>query len=90
MDIKADFIQRLRGRAEFFRDRGEVKTPELLEHAAELLEAAKADAVPEGFVLVPKEPTEEMLEAGYQDSFDAKGYEIRGIYKAMIEAQENS
>ncbi|WP_111883846.1 hypothetical protein [Acinetobacter sp. CFCC 11171] len=47
MDIKADFIQRLRGRAEFCRDRGEVKTPELLEHAAELLEAAKAQAVPE-------------------------------------------
>ena len=46
--------------------------------------------VPEGFVLVPKEPTEKMLEAGYQDSFDAKGHEIKDIYKAMIKAQEQS
>ena len=44
----------------------------------------------EGFVLVPKEPTEKMLEAGYQDSFDAKGHEIKDIYKAMIKAQEQS
>ena len=50
----------------------------------------QAQAVPEGFVLVPKEPTEKMLEAGYQDSFDAKGHEIKDIYKAMIEAQEQS
>lgn len=46
MDIKKDFIQCLRGRAEFCRDRGEVKTPELLEHAAQLLEE-KAQTVPE-------------------------------------------
>ena len=38
--------KRLRGRAEFCRDRGEVKTPELLEHAAQLLEE-KAQTVPE-------------------------------------------
>ena len=38
MDIQKDFIQRLRGRAEFCRDRGEVKTPELLERAAKMLE----------------------------------------------------
>lgn len=42
----------------------------------------------EGFVLAPKEPTEEMLEAGYQDSFDAKGFEIKIIYKAMLNAFE--
>ena len=50
---------------------------------------AKASVI-EGFVLVPKEPTEKMLEAGYQDSFDAKGHEIKDIYKAMIKAQEQS
>lgn len=86
MDIKADFIQRLRGRAEFCRDSGEVKTPELLEHAAELLEAAKSQAVPEGFVLVPKEPTKAMVEAG-KDSSECGGWPDE-IYKAMIEAQE--
>lgn len=38
------------------------------------------------FVLAPREPTEKMLEAGYQDSLDAKGFEIKIIYKAMIES----
>lgn len=47
------------------------------------LNRAKAQAVPEGFVLVPKEPTSEMLYCGYAapDNLAAK-------YKAMIEAQE--
>lgn len=49
---------------------------------------AKAQAVPEGFVLVPKEPTNKMIDAGYESSYDAKGFEIPLIYKAMIEAQE--
>ena len=53
-------------------------------------QAAKAQAVPEGFVLVPKEPTEEMIRMGdlafaYDECVDA-----RKIYKAMIEAQEQS
>lgn len=52
------------------------------------LNASKAQAVPEGFVLVPKEPTEEMIRMGdltfaYDECVDA-----RKIYKAMIEAQE--
>ena len=50
----------------------------------------KAQVVPEGFVLVPKEPTEEMIRMGdlafaYDECVDA-----RKIYKAMIEAQEQS
>ena len=56
----------------------------------EMWKAAKAQAVPEGFVLVPKEPTEEMIRMGdlafaYDECVDA-----RKIYKAMIEAQEQS
>lgn len=47
---------------------------------------AKAKAVPEGFVLVPKEPTEAMVEAG-KDSSECGGWPDE-IYKAMIEAQE--
>lgn len=49
-------------------------------------QAAKANTIPEGFVLVPKEPTSEMLYCGYAapDNLAAK-------YKAMIEvAQEQS
>lgn len=43
---------------------------------------AKASAVLEGFVLVPKEPSEKMLQAGYDNkNFMAKAW------KAMIEAQ---
>lgn len=64
----------------------------LIDIALDGLEELKENItqVPEGFVLVPKEPTEKMLEAGYQDSFDAKGHEIKDIYKAMIKAQEQS
>ena len=47
---------------------------------------AKAQAIPEGFVVVPKEPTEAMVEAG-KDSSECGGWPDE-IYKAMIEAQE--
>ncbi|WP_180158823.1 hypothetical protein [Acinetobacter sp. YH01026] len=45
--------------------------------------AWQAKAIPDGFVVVPKEPTSEMLYRGYAapDNLSAK-------YKAMIEAQE--
>ena len=48
---------------------------------------AKAQAVPEGFVLVPKEPTYEMLEAGSEARSRTEGH-IASIWEAMIEAQE--
>ena len=47
---------------------------------------AKAQAVPEGFVLVPKEPTEEMMLAGYESKENTNNLRIN--YKAMIAAQE--
>ena len=50
-------------------------------------QAAKAQAVPEGFVLVPKEPTYEMLEAGSEARSRTEGH-IASIWEAMIEAQE--
>ena len=55
--------------------------------------AAKAQAVPEGFVLMPKEPTEKMNKAGLQEYRKVIGVgqdDIGYIYKAMIEAQEQS
>ena len=60
-------------------------------HEAHLMwQAAQAQTVPDGFILVPKEPTEEMIRMGdlafaYDECVDA-----RKIYKAMIEAQEQS
>ena len=57
-------------------------------------QAAKAQAVPEGFVLVPKEPTQELLNK-MQDFFVGAfengltgGQSIHCAYIAMIEAQE--
>lgn len=56
---------------------------------------AKAQAVPEGFVVVPKEPTDEMWSSGidaYTDAMEDNkalpAASINDIYKAMIEAQE--
>lgn len=53
-------------------------------------QAAKAQAVPEGFVLVPKEPTLLMQRAGSAEAIKPNlGIaSMRDIYKAMIEAQE--
>ena len=48
---------------------------------------SKAQAVPEGFVLVPKEPTPKMIDAGH--GFCKNNIVTpSGFYKAMIEAQE--
>ena len=51
---------------------------------------AKAQAVPEGFVLVPKEPTLLMQRAGSAEAIKPNlGIaSMRDIYKAMIEARE--
>ena len=47
-------------------------------------------SVPEGFVLVPREPTEKMIEAAESEAFDPYGEDFGKIYKAMIETQEPS
>lgn len=48
-------------------------------------------ATPEGFVLVPKEATKEMIKHGYEahDCFFTLG-SVRNVWDAMIEAQEQS
>lgn len=58
-------------------------------------DGCKAQAVPEGFVVVPKEPTDEMWSSGidaYTDAMEDNkalpAASINDIYKAMIEAQE--
>ena len=52
---------------------------------------AKAQAVPEGFVLVPRVATKQMVNAGYEahDGFFTNG-QVQDVYQAMIEAQEQS
>lgn len=63
-------------------------------------QAAKAQAIPEGFVVVPKEPTQKMLDATinlaipavYVDSISGQHkLKIAAYYKAMInKAQEQA
>ena len=65
---------------------------EVVDHANDSLriwQAAKAQAVPDGFVVVPKKATKKMLDAGYEahDRFFSNGA-VQDVYVAMIEAQE--
>ena len=50
--------------------------------------AAKAQAMPEGFVLLPLVATKQMVNAGYEahDGFFTNG-QVQDVYQAMIEAQ---
>lgn len=52
-------------------------------------QAAKAQAVPEGFVVVPKVATKQMVNAGYEahDGFFTNG-QVQDVYQAMIEAAQ--
>ena len=72
---------------------------EMLLNQGEALAQAKAQAVPEGFVVVPKEPTDKTIAhmintpievnllCDHADTFLSEG-EAYIAYKAMIEAQE--
>ena len=58
-------------------------------------QAAKAQAVPEGFVLVPKEPSADLVNHGHQvflghfnEGGQTGGRSLYFAYKAMIELQE--
>ena len=60
-------------------------------------QAVKAQAVPEGFVLVPKEPSADLVNHGHQvflghfnEGGQTGGRSLYFAYKAMIEAQENN
>ena len=46
--------------------------------------------VPEGYVVVPVEPTEDMIMAGCMEHGGYDVIDSKSIYKAMIEAQEQS
>lgn len=63
---------------------------EIVDHANDSLriwQAAKAQAVPDGFVVVPKEPTKEMLITADNCEIDGK-VAAHNIYKAMIAAAQ--
>ena len=68
---------------------------EMLLNQGEALAQAEAQAVPEGFVLVPKEPTDIEIESIKEKHWDMRGCQLCksdyiDLYKAMIEAQEQN
>ncbi|WP_394999281.1 hypothetical protein [Acinetobacter sp.] len=71
---------------------GDVYAIQTLDHMFMGFAAAKTQAVPEGFVLVPKEPTPKMIDAtwDYDGEIQEMSHNTRNefIYKAMIEARE--
>jgi hypothetical protein len=84
------------GWASFSKSHGDAYANNKLQFAWETWLAAKAQAVPEGFVLVPREPTEEMLGAAWEapPAGEPSGnrrtfYERQAVvYKAMVEEAE--
>ena len=94
MESKKLFFYELEGRGYTFHNKNwdEAKhgfEDDMLNMAWEMWssgQAAKAQTVPEGFVLVPKEPTLEMCHRGR----NTRSFKVQDIYKAMIEAQEQS
>nr|WP_268011990.1 hypothetical protein [Klebsiella michiganensis] len=44
--------------------------------------------IPEGYVMVPKEPTKEMIDAGWLHFMGTKNPSSKGTYKAMLAAAE--
>ena len=87
------FFYELEGRGYIFQNKKwdeakHVFEDDMLNMAWEMWSSAKhsvkAQAVPEGFVLVPKEPTLEMCHRGR----NTRSFKVQDIYKAMIKAQE--
>ncbi|NUF61576.1 hypothetical protein HUN33_12215 [Acinetobacter bereziniae] len=68
---------------------------DLHSYVYEFANALLREATPEGFILVPKEPTQAMLDSARDWSIKKYGKAVgndgaSGCYKAMIEAQEQS
>ena len=89
-DFEEWAFQASNGWASFNKDSYGKYWPDKLNLAWEAWKAAKEQAVPEGFVLMPIRPTEQMIKA--TDTFNqGMGAADMGLcYQAMIEAQEQS
>ena len=48
--------------------------------------SSNSPAIPEGYVMVPKEPTKEMIDAGWLHYMATKNPSSKGTYKAMLAA----
>ncbi|HDK5758518.1 TPA: DUF551 domain-containing protein [Klebsiella pneumoniae] len=53
-------------------------------------EAGNSPVIPDGYVMVPKEPTKEMINAGWLYYMGTKNPSSKGTYKAMLAAAPQS
>ncbi|HDZ9708906.1 hypothetical protein [Klebsiella pneumoniae] len=63
-----------------------VPPEDMVEIMERLLNAGNSLVVPEGYVMVPKEPTKEMIDAGWLHFMGTKNPSSKGTYKAMLAA----
>ncbi|RWT65433.1 hypothetical protein DN588_00600 [Enterobacter cloacae] len=84
--VPDDFLCMLTGRAKYLRDKGEIKSPELLERAAAMLQGADGNSpvIPDGWVMLPAEPTQAMMNAWLSEVANWRGHAAG--YRAMIAA----
>lgn len=68
---------------------GSYEDKPVLEHW-ETWQAAKSQAVPEGFVLVPKEPTDEIIEAMNEFDYRNDYSDMDGAYRTIVETLEKA
>lgn len=50
--------------------------------------SGNSPVIPDGYVMVPKEPTKEMIDAGWLHFMGTKNASSKGTYKAMLAAAE--
>ncbi|WP_265670386.1 hypothetical protein [Klebsiella grimontii] len=55
---------------------------------AAMLQSGNSPVIPDGYVMVPKEPTKEMIDAGWLHFMGTKNPSSKGTYKAMLAAAE--
>ena len=68
---------------------GSYEDKPVLEHW-ETWQAAKAQAVPKGFVLMPKEPTDEIIEAMNEFDYRNDYSDMDGAYRTIVETLEKA
>lgn len=61
-----------------------VPPEDMVEIMERLLNAGNSQIIPDGYVMVPKEPTKEMIDAGWLHYMGTKNPSSKGTYKAML------
>lgn len=57
-----------------------------IERRAAMLQAGNSPVIPDGYVMVPREPTKEMIDAGWLHFIGTKHPSSKGTYKSMLAA----